>query len=327
LIWWQDTGFDGLAFAVGFLWLLVCGWLLKMAAANRSRASGTTAWPKLVLLAVPITLGLTFFLLARYYRTDSKQFGEVDHPYLQSLNQAAAGSQFGDHIITVAPYHYHLPMNRFKARVPIIGFAQIPEALPPTAESLLGYAFNEGAARVWLVTVGYQPAEAANGVEAWLARHAYKAGDQWLDRTRLVDYGLPQPGEAMTVDQMVGDTIELTSLTRPELALPGEIFPVEFRWQAMKPPLADYVVFLQLLAVDGQLAAQHDGLPQGGYLPTSHWPVDETIVDRHGLALPPVLSAGDYRLIAGLYDPRDGSRLATSTGADYLDLGIVTVTE
>jgi hypothetical protein len=107
----------------------------------------------------------------------------------------------------------------------------------------------------------------------------------------------------------------------------SQIFPVEFRWQAMKPPLADYVVFLQLLAVDGQLAAQHDGLPQGGYLPTSHWPVDETIVDRHRLALPPVLSAGDYRLIAGLYDPRDGSRLATSTGADYLDLGIVTVTE
>jgi hypothetical protein len=36
--------------------------------------------------------------------------------------------------------------------------------------------------------------------------------------------------------------------------------------------------------------------------------------DRHSVALPPDLAAGDYRLAVGLYDPLTGERLPLAGG-------------
>jgi hypothetical protein len=128
------------------------------------------------------------------------------------------------------------------------------------------------------------------------------------------------------VEQVLGEIIRLPSANRPQVMGPGQVLPVELRWQAVASRPTDYMVFLQLLAPDGTLIAQHDGLPQGGYWPTGQWVIDEIVVDRRGLDLPADLPAGDYRLITGLYNPVNGQRLATSAGVDFVDLGIVEVT-
>jgi hypothetical protein len=128
-----------------------------------------------------------------------------------------------------------------------------------------------------------------------------------------------------TIDQLLGEVIRLIEFERPQQLAAGGILPIQFVWEATTLPTVDYKVFVQLIAIDGTVAAQIDGVPQGGYLPTTSWPPNERITDRHGLALPATLAPGNYRLIAGLYDPNDGSRLATTTGSDFIDLGIVTV--
>lgn len=325
LAWWQPAGFDGLAFGASLGLVCLTAWFLNLiwVAARRP----PIAIISITAIVILVTLGLTYFLLARYYQTD-EQFGSPDNAYIQALRRVAADYTNQDKVLTVAQYDYHVPMNRFKARIPLIGFAQNEAPLPGTAYPLLVGSSVEGLqpGRIWLITVGRQPAEPTNRVEAWLAQHAFKANDTWLGQTRLVDYGLAHPGQVMAVDETLDQVIRLVEVERPRLITAGSILPLTFTWQALAPLAVDYTVFAQLIAVDGHLAAQHDGPPQGGYLPTSRWPQAEPVIDRHGVVLPPSLAPGDYRLIAGLYNPADGSRLPTTTGLDFIDLGLVTVT-
>jgi hypothetical protein len=49
------------------------------------------------------------------------------------------------------------------------------------------------------------------------------------------------------------------------------------------------------------------------------------VLSRHGLKLPPDLKPGDYRLIAGLYQPETGRRLLLEDGSDFVELGNITL--
>jgi hypothetical protein len=64
---------------------------------------------------------------------------------------------------------------------------------------------------------------------------------------------------------------------------------------------------VQLLSADGQLVAGQDGVPGGGYTPTTAWQSGVPVVDHRGLVLPAQLAPGEYQLIAGLYDSASGS--------------------
>jgi hypothetical protein len=325
--WWQPWGFDGLSLGTMVVLLGLSGvWLWRLlrypkgtAQLDTSRLSALA--PFLLMLFAVFT---SLFILERAYRTD-RQFGPPEDAYTHALNTAAAQSGPSDHILTVAQSHYHVSMNRFKARVPIIGFAQQQPPLPETALPLLRDSLT--GQNAWLVTVGFQPAAPDNAAEHWLTFNAYKASDEWWDNVRLVRYGLSRPMTSRTVNATLGEELRLVGIELAESARPGQILPVEFVWLPLRKPVDDYNLFLQLLAADGALVAQHDGSPNGGYTPTSGWSPGEKVSDRHGLALPVDLPAGEYRLIAGLYHPVTGERLSTlsPSGRDFVDLGTVTI--
>jgi hypothetical protein len=268
-----------------------------------------------------MTVLTTYFLMARYYVTDERQFGPGEDVYTRALERAAGQAGTGDHIVTVAPSHYHVPMNRFKARTPIVGFAQQRPPLPETALPLLQAALQ--GQNAWLVTVGFAPAAADNAAEQWLAYHAFKASDEWLGDARLARYGVDNPTTTRSVNARLGQELEMESVRLPEAAARGRVLAVEFTWLPLQRPRADYNLFLQLLAADGRPVAQYDGPPNGGYLPTSNWSPSQPITDRHGLVLSADLPAGTYRLIAGAVDPANGQRLAVLPGGDFVDLGMV----
>ena len=309
LAWWQPWGFDVLA--------LVLSLVLVIAAAAHLRFPN----PHPVALFIP-TLVITLILLLRYFNTD-QQFGPPKDGYTQALSSAAANARPGESTLSVAPYHYHVPMNRFKDRLPIVGFAQSPPPLPDTAVPLLRDATTGHSTS--LVTVGLPPAAADNSVEQWLARNAFKATDEWFDDQRLVWYGVEQPTATRPIDITLGDEIQLVSVKVAESVRAGQILPLEIDWMPLQSPSADYTIFLQLLAADGSLAAQHDGPPNGGYTPTTTWPPGEKILDRHGLALSPDLPAGNYQLTTGLYNPATGDRLLADRGGDFVELGSISV--
>jgi hypothetical protein len=76
-----------------------------------------------------------------------------------------------------------------------------------------------------------------------------------------------------------------------------------------------YHVFVHLMNEQGQLVAQHDGVPMEGELPTWSWWKGEVIRDEHSLVLERELPEGEYVLYTGMYD------LATKTRAPAVTSG------
>jgi hypothetical protein len=97
-------------------------------------------------------------------------------------------------------------------------------------------------------------------------------------------------------------------------------------WEAVATVNADYTVFVHLVDMADNVVAQADGVPMSGRYPTSAWGVGEHIIDERPMTLPIGLPQGRYRLIIGLYNPLDGSRLRLAgEGTDFVLLGTIQV--
>lgn len=105
---------------------------------------------------------------------------------------------------------------------------------------------------------------------------------------------------------------------------PGGPLCLELHWSTNAPLPTDYTVFVHVLDQNGQIVAQSDLQPGGGYAPTSGWPIGQPITDRHGVVLPPTLAPGEHQIVIGLYGP-DGVRLTSSTGKDVIALSEITI--
>jgi len=134
------------------------------------------------------------------------------------------------------------------------------------------------------------------------------------------------PDIAHRLDVALGQPPQLTLLgfDAPAEASPGDSLPVTLYWHAGTEMNNDYTVFVQLLNSAGQVVTQRDQPPLAGAAPTTTWLPGEILTDGYTLALPADLPPGQYRLITGLYDA-GGQRLITDSGADFVELGMVTV--
>lgn len=94
----------------------------------------------------------------------------------------------------------------------------------------------------------------------------------------------------------------------------GGAIHLRLYWQAGELLSEDYAVFVHLLGKDGQLWAQHDGQPEGGFYPTSFWDEGEVLVDEHEIVLGPDTPPGEYQIVTGLYRLAAGERLAVDAG-------------
>jgi hypothetical protein len=89
----------------------------------------------------------------------------------------------------------------------------------------------------------------------------------------------------------------------------GDALTVTLFWQADDRLAKDYHVFVHLLNAEGELVAQHDGVPVNGERPTWSWWGGEVIRDAHELVIGADLPGGAYTLSAGVYDFATGERL------------------
>jgi hypothetical protein len=89
-------------------------------------------------------------------------------------------------------------------------------------------------------------------------------------------------------------------------------------WQALGPVDRDYTVFAHVRNKAGEVVAQRDGPPAGGVYPTSLWEPGEIIEDELVVPLEG-LPAGEYDLVAGMYDFVTGVRLPVD-GSDIISL-------
>ncbi len=136
------------------------------------------------------------------------------------------------------------------------------------------------------------------------------------------------------VGATVGGMVELLGYDGPAAELAAgqtHEIPVTLYWRGLAPMSTRYQVTLQLLPAgpDGQPAgppiAQADGEPAAGTRPTTGWAPGEVVVDARSLTLPETMPAGDYLLIAALYDPQrpELPRPEVEQGGSLLDYALL----
>lgn len=169
------------------------------------------------------------------------------------------------------------------------------------AAALWRYGWAQGG-RLWLVT-WFPPADAAN----WQERDLWARATFGLERAaaghRLLLFDLSPAPEP---DRAAGHRFGPITLARYGVAQAADGLRVTVEWQAQSPPAGDYAWFVHVLDEAGQILAQQDRQPLGGYAPTSGWKPGQTVTDRLVFpgAFPP-----SVRLRIGWVNPAAGQRL------------------
>jgi hypothetical protein len=122
------------------------------------------------------------------------------------------------------------------------------------------------------------------------------------------------------------DDAAILLASEAQIARSNDTLEVTLYWFALRETANNYHVFIHLLDGAGQIVAQQDGDPVGGYTPTTRWRSGEILRDRRYVPLPQGLPAGVYTIKAGLYEVSDTPRnLATHPPQldDRVDLGTI----
>ncbi len=91
---------------------------------------------------------------------------------------------------------------------------------------------------------------------------------------------------------------------------PGEVFAISLRWRPLTNISTRYVVFVHLIAPDGNLVAQEDIEPLRGTRPTDTWTPQMPLWDPHQVQLPGNAPLGTYQVRVGMYPVgQPGNRL------------------
>ena len=116
--------------------------------------------------------------------------------------------------------------------------------------------------------------------------------------------------------------MQITGFDAPYTIQARQVLAVDLHFRLMKLATHDLRWFVQMLGPDGIPVAMLDTGPLDGYTGFTGLPVGEELTEKAGLALPADLPAGDYRLIAGLYNPSvEGSpRLRSEAGGGCVDV-------
>ncbi len=232
--------------------------------------------------------------------------------------------QPGDAVIVSALGLKELLGYYYQAGAPVFGLPTVADDDITKAQVLEIIAAHN---RLHVIFYGADQQDPNLVIETTLNNHAFEISDRWVDDLRYARYEtMSTLGELMAAGQALGDSIVLQAYALgADVVSAGDALTVQLVWSTRAALSQRYKVFLQLLDAQGRLAAQRDSEPAGGSAMTNTWPVAEAIVDNHALQIPSDLPAGDYSLIAGLYDIKDPMARLPVAGGAYINLATVTV--
>jgi mannosyltransferase len=251
--------------------------------------------------------------------------------YRGIVRDISADARDGDAIILDAPNQEEVFRYYYRGDAAIF---PLPAGLGGNDSETYQFVYNEIIPHfdsVYAVFWGDTERDPNHVVENVLDTRTFSIGtNQWYGDVRLARYATPVDGLFTLNSQDVhfGEQIILEAYSLSTATVqPGDFVQVALSWQTNAPLSTRYKVFVQLLNEYGGLVAQHDSEPVGDSAPTNMWEPNRTYTDLHGIVIPDELLAGDYRLIAGLYNsdfPQE--RLPVGEG-NSLTLATITVTE
>jgi hypothetical protein len=162
------------------------------------------------------------------------------------------------------------------------------------------------------------PPEDAGGIATTAGRLGGRATfavapDASGQRPLLATLVLDSPPPTVPVTVAFANGIGLAAAAASPAARPGEPLSLALTWVAREQPSRDYTVFVHGRDSAGQTRFQRDRMPGDGSVPTTRWRVGDRVGDYYSLPLPADLSAGEYRIVIGLYDQATGQRLTVES--------------
>jgi hypothetical protein len=166
----------------------------------------------------------------------------------------------------------------------------------------------------------------ASGTVRLLAQSWYEA-----QRLLLADYtvaAIPRLYELPAVPlnarpdspALFGRVATLLGAQLPAVINAGQPLDITLVWRAETTADAVFKVFVHLTAPDGAIIAQSDAEPAGNTRPTTTWLTGEYLTDHHTLMFNQPGYRGAAKIVVGLYNPADGSRVLLSNNADHIVL-------
>lgn len=162
---------------------------------------------------------------------------------------------------------------------------------------------------LWYVS-WFPPAAAQNWQERELWSNAAFALQRVTDGHRALLFHFDAPAPQPLDTPIVFNDIALTARTIE--IVNGGIF-VTLEWKAQDTLTSDYSWFVHLIDADGNILAQQDRAPQGGYMPTSAWQDGQRVADYLYFALDEAAIDRAVSVRVGWVDPQTGSRLLASS--------------
>ncbi len=268
------------------------------------------------------------------------RYGQAGQGYRLILDRVCAQATAGDSALTLAPSAFPIALNWFGAKcgrnISLYGYASDSASHAEGVAEL--QRLQSASERLWYISTGVQANDPENSVERWLAQNAYKATDDWSEEFRLVRYatdlqlqGVPSLPHNSQLTDGANNRVTILSSTAPisvdgERRREGSVIPIRIDYQVDGAVDAELRWFVQLLNQQGEAVAQLDTAPDDNYVSFLQLPVNQPQLERAGLLLAPELPPGQYRLIAGLYNPTaNGNRLRLADGADFVLLSFITL--
>lgn len=296
---------------------------------RRTRQEATPAARNLLTVVwVLVSLALVFApsggALARYYNEPTAARDD----YRGIAQFIVATAQPDDAVLLDAPGQREVFDYYYNGDLPVYPLPrQRPMDIPATEAELQGLLKHD---KIYTLFWATGEADPAGFIEHWLDQRGYKTLDQWRGNVRLAVYVMPErsaPDESVDNLNARSDAgISLLGYRGWNLSpAAGEVTQLQLLWRADAVPARRYKVFLQLLDSRNQVIAQRDAEPAGESRPTTSWQPGETVLDNHGVLIPPGTPPGSYRRIVGMYDPETGQRLKLPDGSDAISLPPVNV--
>jgi hypothetical protein len=267
---------------------------------------------------------------------DDERYTEEWHDVRQLIEQLN-DRVTKDQIVFVDRQQYQLNfMNYFKAPaiVAILPYAPgenyngQPTIISPTnIEASIGrstyYALNWSARtlhQIWLIASSSPFEETkTRPVERYLTEQFYPIEEiATSDRARAIRYLMldrEQIDKRQPSDVIFDNKLQIQSFNLPlgQTFRSGDVLPITLDWSPFEKLDNDYNISVRLVASDGYVLAQHDGLPMWTFGKMSTWEVDQIYHDNHGIQIPQGAIAGEYSIYIIVYRWQDGARLPVTS--------------
>jgi hypothetical protein len=270
-----------------------------------------TFWRIRLPVNLLVLVGLLMSLLPIPWKFAHSQEGGPHAFVVETSNMLhAAGAQTADEILSTYPHHQDVTAPT-RDQFRMLFLLQAPQTVDGLRRLALesNYRFliydssrgteyhpqYEELLQPWSRPLGYTPIWAAEDLQFVAYRFEPDEPSPQVSTRVDLDGGLSLLG----YDLSVSEDQPIRTGSRVGLYL---------YWQTTELLTESLKVFVHLFDPQGNLVTQHDSLPAMWTYNTKDWKPGEVIVDFHWMKVPPDVEAGEYTVVAGLYNEGSGKR-------------------